>query len=166
MSCPGALCRAPALCLGSRRTLCRGPVLSRCLCVVSGLCRAPPVSRRLCRASAPYRSCRSRAPALPYATHLCATCAAASGPAATQLRLSRARIDLRATHRFQRTPVPICTSQLQPSRPACHPYGSRAPSSDPRATHPVCGAPAHIRVPQPGAFPFSRREPRTLLFGG
>ena len=39
---------------------------------------------------------------------------------------------------------------------------------DPRATHPVRGPPAQIRVPpiQPGAFPFSRREPQTLLFGG
>ena len=36
------------------------------------------------------------------------------------------------------------------------------------ATHPVRGPPAQIRVPpiQPGAFPFSRREPQTLLFGG
>ena len=92
---------------------------------------------------------------------------------------------------------PAATSLLLRTRLLCHlpsratktnnasvPIASvlRAPSSDPRATHPVlgrqlrstfqsfqsCGPPAPIRVPpiRPGAFPFSRREPQTLLFGG
>ena len=75
---------------------------------------------------------------------------------------------------------PPATGQLPP-----HP-ALRAPSSgtapDPRTTQPAPrpiaeirvapirrrGPPAPIRVPpiQPGAFPFSRREPQTLLFGG
>ena len=86
----------------------------------------------------------------------------------------------------------ICVGPLCPSAPpTSHPCATypvpRVPSSDPRATQPAAGPqlrsasirsagpqlrsacqrepPAQIPI-QPGAFPFSRREPQTLLFGG
>ena len=65
-----------------------------------------------------------------------------------------------------RPPAPIRVPPCPISSPALIRIRSAIPpSSDPRATHPVRGSPAQIRLPfiQPG--PFSRREPQTVLFG-
>ena len=96
-------------------------------------------------------------------------------PAAAPQRPSRGRLDFPSLIRH---PAPIRVRHRAPIpqlRSECHPW-----HRDPRATHPAPRAPAPIRpapirvppirprVPpiQRGAFPFSRREPKTLLFGG
>ena len=125
VSCPRAFC-VPAL---SRRFLCLAPALS--VSGPSALCVGP--RRSLCRG-----------PVL--------SVSAVSGPSA------------------------LCVGPHAPIRmPPIRPRGPPAPiglppirSAGPQLFHLVRGPPPQIRVPpiQPGAIPFSRREPETLLFGG
>ena len=98
----------------------------------------------------------------------------------TQLRSARATVHshvARSTLRARSSQPPPPDPRQLPS--ACHPALIRVPPIRPRrpsaqAPAPIHappiqhrGPPAQIRVPpiQPGAFPFSRREAQTLLFG-
>ena len=163
VSGPASLCRGPALpaspsacCVGPRRSRARpalsvsGPPLSPSLCRRS-LCRGPAVlcRRFLCRApplSASALSRRSqylfRGPALSVWLCRAAWRHSCVGPA-----LSRA------------TSPPTSGPTSHP----CDPSGPRAPSSDPRATHPVLRAP--VPPIQPGAFPFSGEKPKPSVCG-
>ena len=155
--------RSLAVCVGARRSLCRGPVS---LCQGSGpLCRAPALS-----VSEPGTLC--------------------VGAASSDRYLSGLGPD--GWHYLDRSSAEVIHVMCHPSGPRAppqirqpHPAPGSHPHPDPRgthsvpltrATHPGPRPPASIRVPpiqsagpqlpQPGAFPFSRREPQTLLFGG
>ena len=147
---PGALCQGPALLVSGsgapcvRRSLCVGA--RRCVgacvgptCFV-GHCGLSSAGPRLLLAGSQLRSVAPCHPSIQLPS--------------CQLR-SPSSSNLRATH-----PVPIRVPPIGP--------GSRGPPAPIRVLPQPRAPPAPIRVPpiRPGAFPFSRREPQTLLFGG
>ena len=182
------LCQGPALgpwpralCVGPRYV---GPRHFLAVCVRvhprhSASMRMPPIGPQDIGATHPDPSNRARAlnsdlrprPQLrsadPRATHPISRCHSASHirsagprppirPAPFRVPCGRSACHL---------PAPAKTARA-PSRPACHPSGpvSQQLRSVCHIRCVVCGPPAQIRVPpiQPGAFPFSRREPQTV----
>ena len=172
MSGPGALCVGPrrslcwapaltvcwrpgALCVGFRRFLCRGSV-SRCRAPAVSV-SAPPLS-----ASGPgaLAALSASGPGALYVGRRHSV----SGPFCVELCRARRCVGAR---RSLRRALPLSRSLSGPAT-----LGFRACSSD---LHPFRAPPTQIRMSpsglrapssiQPGAFPFSRREPQTFLFG-
>ena len=164
-----SLCRGPsaalsvsgpgALCVAARRSLCPGPALSVALCrAPHSLCRGPALS-----VSGPGALSLSM---LSVSRSVSGSVSGPGTPAALCVgprRLSLSVSGPNTCSRFVLGPTPACSSDPRVRGPqlksACHPSGPQSVRG---------GPPAQIRVPpiRPGAFPFSRREPQTLLFGG
>ena len=146
-----------ALCVGPGCSLCRGPAFSGALCVGA--------RRALCRAAAP-----SRAPArVCVFTHPVIRAAPRIVPIHVPSSPRASSSDARATQPVRGPnfagPQPSGPGSPQ-LRSVCHPSACHPPRIW-VATHPAHDLPAQIVPPiQPGPFPFLRREPQTLLFGG
>ena len=166
-----SICPGPAL-SRRRHSLCRVPALSRSLCRARALCVEPdavsgPALSTLCPSALCVGAglCRAQCspcqgPALSVSGPLCAG-------AGRSVRISPDALPKRAAHPVR---APAHSAHPAPSSTLTHPSSLRAPSSHQLRKpplHPVLHIPSSDRVPpiQPGAFPFSRREPQILLLG-